>query len=182
MHLLPALSPEGSVDRRRQSISVFPWQRGHLRLVPQIPHFKKSECFWLLQNQPGGLIHIMDHQARRKRPRKLRSKHLGSVTLPSGSVQQNTSTTNHFNRLVGYSSDGFHERNPVKCSLATLTLFPYLEVAATGGAECFRARQLQRRYTPVMRTRLSRRSSPSNPCVLPSTLQKVHNQARSNSG
>ena len=33
--------------------------------MPQITYFDNSECLRLLQNQPGGLIHIMDDQARR---------------------------------------------------------------------------------------------------------------------
>jgi chitin synthase len=42
---------------------------GIARLVPQVPYFDNSECIRLLQNTPGGLIHIMDDQARRQ-PRK----------------------------------------------------------------------------------------------------------------
>ncbi|GBE85565.1 hypothetical protein SCP_0800820 [Sparassis crispa] len=37
--------------------------------VPQVPYFDNSECLRLLQHKPGGLIHIMDDQARRQ-PRK----------------------------------------------------------------------------------------------------------------
>jgi chitin synthase len=37
-------------------------------LVPQVPYFDNPECIRLLQNTPGGLIH-MDDQARRQ-PKK----------------------------------------------------------------------------------------------------------------
>ena len=36
---------------------------GIASLVPPIPYFNNSECLCLLQNRPGGLIHIMDDQA-----------------------------------------------------------------------------------------------------------------------
>ncbi|KAH9015363.1 P-loop containing nucleoside triphosphate hydrolase protein [Lactarius hengduanensis] len=37
---------------------------GIARYMPQVPYFDNSECLQLLQNQPGGLLHIMDDQAR----------------------------------------------------------------------------------------------------------------------
>jgi len=37
--------------------------------MPQVPYFDNSECIQLLQNTPGGLIHIMDDQAHRQ-PKK----------------------------------------------------------------------------------------------------------------
>ena len=42
---------------------------GISRFVPQVPYFDNAECIRLLQNIPGGLIHIMDDQARRQ-PKK----------------------------------------------------------------------------------------------------------------
>ena len=33
--------------------------------VPQVPYFDNSECIQLLQNRLGGMVHIMDDQARR---------------------------------------------------------------------------------------------------------------------
>ena len=38
---------------------------GISRFVPTVPYFDNTECVRLLQNKPGGLIHIMDDQARR---------------------------------------------------------------------------------------------------------------------
>ncbi|KAG6370549.1 P-loop containing nucleoside triphosphate hydrolase protein [Boletus reticuloceps] len=37
---------------------------GISRFVPSVPYFDNAECVRLLQNKPGGLIHIMDDQAR----------------------------------------------------------------------------------------------------------------------
>lgn len=44
--------------------------------VPSIPYFDNSECIRLLANRPGGLIHIMDDQARRA-PKKNRAHNGG---------------------------------------------------------------------------------------------------------
>ena len=38
---------------------------GIASLVPRTPYFDNAECIRLLQNKPGGLIHIMDDQAPR---------------------------------------------------------------------------------------------------------------------
>ncbi|KAG6376774.1 P-loop containing nucleoside triphosphate hydrolase protein [Boletus reticuloceps] len=40
------------------------WTEGISRFVPSVPYFDNAECVRLLQNKPGGLIHIMDDQAR----------------------------------------------------------------------------------------------------------------------
>jgi chitin synthase len=32
--------------------------------VPTVPYFDNAKCIRLLQNKPGGLIYIMDNQAR----------------------------------------------------------------------------------------------------------------------
>lgn len=94
---------------------------GISRFVPQIPYFDNTECLRLLQNQPGGLIHIMDDQARRA-PKKTAhtmieafGKRWGNhSSFKVGSVDRSgfpTFTINHFNGPVAYSSDGFLERN-----------------------------------------------------------------------
>ncbi|KAH9984858.1 glycosyltransferase family 2 protein [Russula vinacea] len=82
---------------------------GISRFVPQVPYFDNSECLRLLQNQPGGLIHIMDDQARPfgKRWGNHSSFKVGSVDR-SGFP---TFTINHFNGPVTYSAEGFLERN-----------------------------------------------------------------------
>ncbi|KAF4579719.1 hypothetical protein EYR40_000103 [Pleurotus pulmonarius] len=94
---------------------------GISRLVPQVPYFDNSECIRLLQNQPGGLIHIMDDQARRA-PRKTNltmveafGKRWGNHSLfKTGAMDRSgfpTFTVHHFNGPVTYSSEDFLERN-----------------------------------------------------------------------
>ncbi|KAI0922672.1 hypothetical protein AcV5_009583 [Taiwanofungus camphoratus] len=94
---------------------------GISRFVPQIPYFDNSECLRLLTNKPGGLIHIMDDQARRM-PRKTDqtmvesfSKRWGNhSSFKAGAIDRSgfpTFTVNHFSGPVTYSSEGFLERN-----------------------------------------------------------------------
>ncbi|KDQ56608.1 glycosyltransferase family 2 protein [Jaapia argillacea MUCL 33604] len=89
--------------------------------VPQVPYFDNSECLRLLQNKPGGLIHIMDDQARRI-PKKTNhtmveafGKRWGNhSSFKVGSVDRSgfpTFTVSHFNGPVTYSSESFLERN-----------------------------------------------------------------------
>jgi len=44
--------------------------KGISHYVPSVSYFDNSECLKLLQNKPGGLIHIMDDQARRAPKKK----------------------------------------------------------------------------------------------------------------
>jgi chitin synthase len=94
---------------------------GIMHFVPQVPYFDNSECIRLLQNKPGGLIHIMDDQARRA-PKK--SNHTmveafgkrwaNHSSFKTGEMDRSgfpTFTINHFNGPVTYSSEGFIERN-----------------------------------------------------------------------
>ena len=94
---------------------------GISRFVPQVPYFDNAECIRLLQNRPGGLIHIMDDQARRM-PRKTNhtmveafSKRWGNhSSFKVGSADRSgfpTFTVNHFTGPVTYSAEGFLERN-----------------------------------------------------------------------
>ncbi|KAF9817354.1 hypothetical protein IEO21_03495 [Rhodonia placenta] len=94
---------------------------GISRFVPQIPYFDNSECLRLLQNKPGGLIHIMDDQARRI-PRKNDHTMVESFTkrwgnhssFKSGGMDRSgfpTFTVNHFGGPVTYSAESFLERN-----------------------------------------------------------------------
>ncbi|KAH9045953.1 glycosyltransferase family 2 protein [Lactarius hengduanensis] len=94
---------------------------GIARYVPQVPYFDNSECLRLLQNQPGGLLHIMDDQARRA-PKKtdhtmveaFAKRWANHSSFKVGSVDRSgfpTFTVNHFNGPVTYSSEGFLERN-----------------------------------------------------------------------
>ncbi|KAG5643421.1 hypothetical protein DXG03_000965 [Asterophora parasitica] len=94
---------------------------GISRFVPQIPFFDNAECIRLLQHKPGGLIHIMDDQARRA-PRKndhtmveaFQKRWGNHSSFKTGAVDRNgapTFTVNHFNGPVTYSADGFLARN-----------------------------------------------------------------------
>ncbi|TFK32154.1 glycosyltransferase family 2 protein [Crucibulum laeve] len=94
---------------------------GITQYVPQVPYFDNAECVRLLQNTPGGLIHIMDDQARRA-PKKTDhtmveafQKRWGNhSSFKSGAMDRSgfpTFTVNHFNGAVTYSSEGFLERN-----------------------------------------------------------------------
>lgn len=94
---------------------------GITQFVPHVPYFDNTECIRLLQNQPGGLIHIMDDQARRA-PRKTDhsmveafQKRWGSHSSykPSGMDRSGfpTFTVNHYHGPVTYSAEGFLERN-----------------------------------------------------------------------
>ncbi|KZV71243.1 glycosyltransferase family 2 protein [Peniophora sp. CONT] len=96
-------------------------QEGISRFVPQVPYFDNTECIRLLQNQPGGLIHIMDDQSRRA-PRKTDhtmaeafSKRWGNHgSFRAGSMDRSgfpTFTVNHYNGPVTYSTDGFLAKN-----------------------------------------------------------------------
>ncbi|TCD65299.1 hypothetical protein EIP91_002824 [Steccherinum ochraceum] len=94
---------------------------GVSRFVPTVPYFDNSECIRLLQNRPGGLIHIMDDQARRM-PRKTDhtmveafGKRWGNhSSFKVGAIDRSgfpTFTVNHFGGPVTYSSESFLERN-----------------------------------------------------------------------
>lgn len=94
---------------------------GISRFVPQVPYFDNSECIRLLQNTPGGLIHIMDDQARRQ-PKKTDHTMVEAFTkrwgnhssFKAGAVDRSgypSFTVNHFNGAVTYSSEGFLDRN-----------------------------------------------------------------------
>lgn len=94
---------------------------GISRFVPTVPYFDNAECVRLLQNKPGGLIHIMDDQARRT-PKKTNHTMVEAFTkrwgnhssFKSGGMDRSgfpSFTVNHFNGPVTYSSENFLERN-----------------------------------------------------------------------
>ena len=94
---------------------------GISRFIPSVPYFDNAECVRLLQNKPGGLIHIMDDQARRSHKKTDHSmveafgKRWGNhSSFKVGVIDRSgypTFTVNHFNGTVTYSSEGFLERN-----------------------------------------------------------------------
>ncbi|KAH9903379.1 glycosyltransferase family 2 protein [Cubamyces lactineus] len=94
---------------------------GISRFVPHVPYFDNSECTRLLQHRPGGLIHIMDDQARRM-PRKTDHtmveafvKRWGNhSSFKAGGMDRQgfpTFTVNHYSGPVTYSASGFLEKN-----------------------------------------------------------------------
>ncbi|KAG1847971.1 P-loop containing nucleoside triphosphate hydrolase protein [Suillus tomentosus] len=94
---------------------------GISRFVPTVSYFDNSECVRLLQNKPGGLIHIMDDQARRSHKKTDHSmveafgKRWGNhSSFKVGVIDRSgfpTFTVNHFNGSVAYSAEGFLDRN-----------------------------------------------------------------------
>ncbi|KAG8881835.1 hypothetical protein FRB98_004105 [Tulasnella sp. 332] len=94
---------------------------GISKYVPTVPYFDNSECVRLLCNKPGGLIHIMDDQAR-KMPKKTEhtmveamSKRWGShASFKVGQMDRTgfpTFTINHYMGAVTYSAEAFLERD-----------------------------------------------------------------------
>ena len=94
---------------------------GISRFVPQVPYFDNAECIRLLQNIPGGLIHIMDDQARRQ-PKKTDhtmveafGKRWGNhSSFKAGAADRSgfpSFTVSHYNGAVTYSAEGFLDRN-----------------------------------------------------------------------
>jgi len=94
---------------------------GISRFVPTVPYFDNAECVRLLQNKPGGLVHIMDDQARRSHKKTDHSmveafgKRWGNhSSFKVGAIDRSgfpTFTVNHFNGPVTYSAEGFLDRN-----------------------------------------------------------------------
>ncbi|KAI6019144.1 glycosyltransferase family 2 protein [Pisolithus marmoratus] len=95
---------------------------GISKYVPPISYFDNSECIRLFQNKPGGLIHIMDDQARRSHKKtdhtmvEAFAKRWGnhsSFKLGGGLDRSGYTpfTICHFNGPVTYSSEAFLERN-----------------------------------------------------------------------
>ncbi|KAF9001145.1 glycosyltransferase family 2 protein [Cyathus striatus] len=94
---------------------------GIARFVPQVPYFDNAECVRLIQNTPGGLIHIMDDQARRM-PKKsdltmieaFQKRWGNHSSFKSGGMDRSgfpTFTINHYNGGVTYSAENFLEKN-----------------------------------------------------------------------
>ncbi|EJU01525.1 glycosyltransferase family 2 protein [Dacryopinax primogenitus] len=90
-------------------------------LIPTIPFFDNSECIRLMSHQPGGLIHIMDDQARRQ-PKKndhtmveAFSKRWGNhSSFRAGQMDRSgfpTFTVNHYVGPVTYSAESWLERD-----------------------------------------------------------------------
>ncbi|KAG6333627.1 hypothetical protein ID866_5463 [Astraeus odoratus] len=118
---------------------------GISRFVPTVPYFDNSECVRLLQNKPGGLIHIMDDQARRSHKKtdhtmaEAFAKRWGNhSSFKVGALDRSgfpTFTVNHFNGPVTYSTEGFLERNLDALNPDFVSLLRGTSAAASDGAE-----------------------------------------------
>ena len=94
---------------------------GIASLGPSISYFDNSECIRLLQNKPGGPIHVMNDQARRSHKKtdhtmteafgKRWGNHSSFKLGEMDRAGYTTFTVNRFNRPVTYSLDGFLEHN-----------------------------------------------------------------------
>lgn len=94
---------------------------GIARFVPHVSYFDNSECVRLMTNTPGGLIHIMDDQARRQ-PKKTDhtmveafGKRWGNhSSFKVGTMDRSgfpSFTIHHYSGPVTYSAESFLERN-----------------------------------------------------------------------
>ena len=118
---------------------------GISHFVPTVPYFDNAECVRLLQNKPGGLIHIMDDQARRSHKKtdhtmvEAFGKRWGNhSSFKVGAIDRSghpTFTVNHFNGPVSYSSEGFLERNLDSLNPDFVSLLRGSMAGATDGAE-----------------------------------------------
>ncbi|KAF9232203.1 P-loop containing nucleoside triphosphate hydrolase protein [Melanogaster broomeanus] len=110
------------VQQRIFEAQVDEYQTGGIsHFVPTVPYFDNAECVRLLQNKPGGLIHIMDDQARRshKKTDHTMVQAFGKCwgnhsSFKIGTLDRSgfpTFTVNHFNGPVAYSAEGFLDRN-----------------------------------------------------------------------
>ncbi|SJX63440.1 probable Chs8-Chitin Synthase 8 [Sporisorium reilianum f. sp. reilianum] len=107
--------------------SVFERQRdefadeGISHLSPEIPYFDNAETLRLMTNQPGGLIHIMDDQARRMPKKsdqtmieafgKRWGNHPSFKVGPADRSGFSSFTISHYNSAVTYTSENLLEKN-----------------------------------------------------------------------
>jgi chitin synthase len=96
-------------------------QEGLTGLSPPVAFFDNSECLRLIDNQPGGLIHITDDQARRV-PKKTEHTMIEAYTKRWGNHASfklsgmdrtgfPTFTVSHFTGPVTYSTEAFLEKD-----------------------------------------------------------------------
>ncbi|KAJ7176545.1 chitin synthase-domain-containing protein [Mycena filopes] len=114
---------------RRRGATAPPARQDHIPLSRPVPHrlaaylpamgtpvFGNGECIRLLQNTPGGLVHIVDDQARRA-PKKTDAmveafaKRWGHSSFKSQAGPSPSFTISHFNGPVTYAAYGFLARN-----------------------------------------------------------------------
>ncbi|RXK42203.1 chitin synthase [Tremella mesenterica] len=98
--------------------------------ISRLPYYDNSECLKMLADPKGGVIHIMDDQARKKKSEASFLEALGkrhtvhaSFSLGDTSRQAGSSfTINHYSGAVTYSTENFLERNANETSADILRL------------------------------------------------------------
>ncbi|KAJ7265999.1 glycosyltransferase family 2 protein [Mycena haematopus] len=161
------------------------------QLIPRLislqqPYFDNAECIRLLQNKPGGLVHIMDDQARRA-PKKTDAtmveafaKRWGnhSSFKTSGVGAGATFTISHFNGPVTYSADGFLARNLDALNPDFVSLLRGESEGGQGGSVnpfvkgLFSARAIATQAHPRNEDTIVAAQQPVKPMRAPSTRRK----------
>ncbi|KAI9568500.1 P-loop containing nucleoside triphosphate hydrolase protein [Boletus coccyginus] len=137
---------QGFIQKRIFESHVDEYQtEGISRFVPSVPYFDNAEYVRLLQNKPGGLVHIMDDQARRSHKKTDHTmvegftKRWGNYSsFKVGPIDRSgypTFTVNYFNGPVTYSSEGFLDRNLDSFNPDFVSLLRGSTVSAADGAE-----------------------------------------------
>lgn len=98
--------------------------------IPRVPYFDNAECLKMLGVNRGGLIHIMDDQARKKKSdssmlEAMSKRHNGHSSFSLGDATRHaggTFTVNHYSGSVSYSAENFLERNANETSADILRL------------------------------------------------------------
>ncbi|OCF76617.1 chitin synthase [Kwoniella mangroviensis CBS 8886] len=98
--------------------------------VTRIPYFDNSECVKMLSDNKGGLVNIMDDQARKKRTEgqfleAMGKRYTGHASFSLATQSRSggaTFTINHYDGPVTYSTENFLERNANETSADILRL------------------------------------------------------------
>ncbi|KAG6371380.1 P-loop containing nucleoside triphosphate hydrolase protein [Boletus reticuloceps] len=117
----------------------------YLSLHPLVPYFNNTECVHTLQNKPGGLIHIMDDQARWSHKKtdltmveafgKRWGNHSSFNVRLGDRLGFPMFTINHSNGPMSYASEGFLERNLGSLNPDFVSLLSGSLAGALDGAE-----------------------------------------------
>ncbi|GAK64779.1 glycosyltransferase family 2 protein [Moesziomyces antarcticus] len=116
-------------------------------LSPDIPFFDNAETLRLMTNQPGGLIHIMDDQARRMPKKsdhtmidafgKRWGNHPSFKVGPADRSGFSSFTISHYNSAVTYTSENLLEKNSevVSPDFVSLLRGSHPDATKLGGAD-----------------------------------------------
>ncbi|KAL9933429.1 hypothetical protein V8E36_007605 [Tilletia maclaganii] len=166
-------------------------------LSPDVPYFDNSDCVRLITNHPGGLIHIMDDQARRM-PKKTDhtmieafgkrwGNHPSFKVGPADRSGYATFTVSHFSGSVTYTSEDLLERNtesistdfvsllrgplPTKAGAPADTSVPFPGSSLTFIRSLFNTRALKTQAHPRSEQTLVSAQQSVKPVRAPSTRQ-----------